>query len=279
MIAKTKKFSIDGKFDIGGDLPFFLIAGPCVIESEDHPLYMAERIKKITDKLGINYIFKASYDKANRSSVKSFRGPGMDEGLKILQKVKSAFDVPVISDIHSEAQVAPAAEALDILQIPAFLCRQTDLLIAAGESGKPVNVKKGQFLSPWDTENIISKIKSTGNENIILTERGASFGYNHLVVDMKSFPVMRSHGYPVVYDVTHSVQLPGGQGTSSGGLAEYIEPLARAGIAAGIDGIFMEIHDCPSDAKCDGPNSLTLENLEPLLATLREIDRIVKERE
>ncbi|MBN2135486.1 MAG: 3-deoxy-8-phosphooctulonate synthase [Acidobacteria bacterium] len=276
MLIKTKIVDINNQLSVGGDSPFFLIAGPCVIESEEHILKMAEQIKEITDKLSIPYIFKSSYDKANRSSVSSYRGPGMESGLKLLEKVKKEMDVPVISDVHSIEQVKPAAEVLDIIQVPAFLSRQTDLLIAVGETGKVVNVKKGQFLSPWDTENIILKIESTGNKKIILTERGASFGYNHLIVDMKSFPVMRSFGYPVVYDVTHSVQLPGGKGTSSGGLGEFIEPLARAGMATGIDGIFMEVHDCPEDAMCDGPNSLPLSKLENLLVILKDIDNIVK---
>jgi 2-dehydro-3-deoxyphosphooctonate aldolase (KDO 8-P synthase) len=276
MLIKTKTVEINKQLSIGGNSPFFLIAGPCVIESEEHVLKMAERIKTITDKLSITYIFKSSYDKANRSSINSYRGPGMETGLKILEKVKKEMDVPVISDVHSIEQVKPAAEVLDIIQVPAFLSRQTDLLIAVGETDKVANIKKGQFLSPWDTENIISKIESTGNKRIILTERGASFGYNHLIVDMKSFPVMRSFGYPVVYDVTHSVQLPGGKGTSSGGLGEFIEPLARAGVATGIDGIFMEVHDCPEDAMCDGPNSLPLGKLENLLVILKDIDSIVK---
>jgi 2-dehydro-3-deoxyphosphooctonate aldolase (KDO 8-P synthase) len=202
----------------------------------------------------------------------------MDEGLKILEKVKSQIDVPVLSDIHSAEQAAAAGEVLDVIQIPAFLCRQTDILLAAANTGKVVNVKKGQFLSPWDAENIVKKIESFGNNRIILTERGASFGYNHLVVDMKTFPVMRGHGYPVVFDVTHSVQLPGGLGSKSGGLGEYIAPLARAGVAAGLDGIFMEVHDCPDKAMCDGPNSFPLDKLSRLLSTLKQIDTTVKER-
>jgi len=276
MFFETKEFDVTSDVTIGGKSPFFLIAGPCVIESEEHILKMAEKINNICVKLGVNYIFKASFDKANRSSIDSYRGPGLETGLRQLEKIKTKFGIPVISDVHSIEQIKPAAEVLDIIQIPAFLGRQTDLLLEAGRSSKIVNVKKGQFLSPWDTENIIKKIESTSNNKIILTERGASFGYNHLVVDMKTFPIMRSFGYPVVYDVTHSVQLPGGLGKSSGGLADYIEPLARSGVAAGIDGIFMEVHDCPAEAKCDGPNSLPLEKLESLLVSLMKIDAIIK---
>jgi len=276
MIKETHKFSIGGRFDIGGKEPFFLIAGPCVIESLDHLLFMADKIKNITEKLGMNYIFKSSFDKANRSSIDTYRGPGLEKGLEMLAQVKEKIAVPVISDIHGLEQISPAAEVLDIIQIPAFLCRQTDLLLEAGKSGKVINVKKGQFMSPWDAENIVQKIESTGNRQIILTERGSSFGYNHLIVDMKSFPIMRSFGYPVVFDVTHSVQLPGGLGKASGGLGEFIEYLARAGVAVGVDGVFLEVHDCPDEALCDGPNSLSLDRLEPLLKTLKEIDGIAK---
>jgi len=276
MIANTKSFKITDKLEVGGRGELFFILGPCVIESEDHALSMAKKIKEIADKLNINWVFKSSYDKANRSSINSYRGPGMKEGLKILKRVKEEIGIPVISDVHEIEQVEPAAEILDIIQIPAFLSRQTDLLLTAGKTDKTINVKKGQFLSPWDTKNIIKKLESAGCEKILMTERGASFGYNHLVVDMKSFPVMRELGYPVVFDATHSVQLPGGMGTASGGMRQYIEPLARAAVAAGVDGVFMEVHHCPEEAKCDGPNSLHLNSLERILIELIEIDKVVK---
>ncbi len=252
-----------------GDL--FLIAGPCVIESERHAMMMAHSIARIAERLNVPYVFKASYDKANRSSARSFRGVGMDEGLGILQRVKDDVGVPVITDIHESEQVAAVAEVADILQIPAFLCRQTDLLQAAAESGRIVNVKKGQFLAPWDVANIIEKLEATGNRQIMLTERGTSFGYNNLVVDMRSFPIMRGFGYPVVFDVTHSVQLPGGLGDATDGQAEYIEHLARAGVACGIDGLFMEVHDNPPHALSDATTQFALEKLEPLLETLLKI--------
>lgn len=259
-----------------GDL--FLIAGPCVIESERHALMMANEISRITERLNVPYIFKASYDKANRSSSRSFRGVGMEEGLRILQRVKDEFGVPVITDVHESDQVAVAAETADILQIPAFLCRQTDLLQAAAVSGRVVNVKKGQFLAPWDVANIIEKIESTGNRQIMLTERGTSFGYNNLVVDMRSFPIMRGFGYPVVFDVTHSVQLPGGLGDATDGQAEYIEHLARAGVACGIDGLFMEVHDNPPMAMSDAATQFALGKLEPLLNNLLKIHDLVRPR-
>lgn len=257
-----------------GDL--FLIAGPCVIESERHALMMANEISRITRRLDVPYIFKASYDKANRSSSRSFRGVGMEEGLRILQRVKDEFGVPVITDVHESDQVAVAAETADILQIPAFLCRQTDLLQAAAVSGRVVNVKKGQFLAPWDVANIIEKLEATGNRQIMLTERGTSFGYNNLVVDMRSFPIMRGFGYPVVFDVTHSVQLPGGLGDATDGQAEYIEHLARAGVACGIDGLFMEVHDNPPHALSDATTQFALEKLEPLLETLLKIHELTR---
>lgn len=257
-----------------GDL--FLIAGPCVIESERHAMMMAHSIARIADRLDIPYIFKASYDKANRSSARSFRGIGMDEGLRILQRVKDEVGVPVITDIHESEQVFAVAEVADILQIPAFLCRQTDLLQAAAESGRIVNVKKGQFLAPWDVANIIEKLEATGNRQIMLTERGTSFGYNNLVVDMRSFPIMRGFGYPVVFDVTHSVQLPGGLGDATDGQAEYIEHLARAGVACGIDGLFMEVHDNPPHALSDATTQFALEKLEPLLETLLKIHELTR---
>jgi 2-dehydro-3-deoxyphosphooctonate aldolase (KDO 8-P synthase) len=254
----------------------FLIAGPCVIESEAHARTMAERVAKIAADAGVPYIFKASYDKANRSSVNSYRGPGLKEGLRILGQIKSDFNVPILTDIHEVAHVGPAAEVADILQIPAFLARQTDLLVAAGKTGRVVNIKKPQFVSPWDMRNAIEKVESTGNKQIILTERGASFGYQNLVVDFRSFPVLKKSGYPVVFDVTHSVQLPGGQGHASGGQPEFIEPLARAGAAAGVDGIFLETHDHPSKALSDGANSLPLAQLPGLLWRLKELSNLVR---
>jgi 2-dehydro-3-deoxyphosphooctonate aldolase (KDO 8-P synthase) len=265
-----------GNVKIGGSRPLVLIAGPCVMENESATLHCAERLMTITNGLSIPLIFKASYDKANRTSVTAYRGPGIKEGLRILAKVKEKLGVPVLSDIHSIEQIAPAAEVLDVLQIPAFLCRQTDLVVAAARSGKVVNVKKGQFLAPWDMENVVGKLLSTGNDRIILTERGVSFGYNNLVSDMRSLPILRKTGYPVVFDATHSVQLPGGQGGSSGGQREFVEYLGRAAVATGIDGIFMEVHDNPDKALCDGPNSIKLDDLPALLKKLKAIDAIVK---
>ncbi|HEY4907746.1 MAG TPA: 3-deoxy-8-phosphooctulonate synthase [Candidatus Acidoferrum sp.] len=261
---------------LGGKNPLFLIAGPCVIESESHARKMAESIAKITSDAGIPYIFKASYDKANRSSAKSFRGPGPKEGLRILGKIKSDLKLPVLTDIHEREQAAPAAEVVDILQIPAFLSRQTDLLEAAAKTNRIVNVKKAQFLSPWDMKNVVEKLAATGNDNIILTERGATFGYQNLVVDVRSFPIMKKFGYPVVFDATHSVQLPGGQGNASGGQPEFIEPLARAAVAAGVDGVFVETHDNPAEALSDGPNALPLAQLPQLLARLKELSSLVR---
>jgi 2-dehydro-3-deoxyphosphooctonate aldolase (KDO 8-P synthase) len=265
-----------GSLRLGGGNPLFLIAGPCVIESEAHARMMAEKIAKIAADAGVSYIFKASYDKANRSSVKAFRGPGAKEGLRILGKIKSELKLPTLTDIHDASQAGAAAEVCDVLQIPAFLARQTDLLVAAGKTGRIVNVKKGQFLSPWDMGNVAEIVASTGNTKIILTERGASFGYQNLVVDMRSFPVMQKFGYPVVYDVTHSVQLPSGKGDASGGQPEFIEPLARAGVAAGVDGIFLETHDNPSAALSDGANALPLAQLPALLAKLKELGAMVR---
>ncbi len=265
-----------GSLRFGGGNPLFLIAGPCVIESEAHARMMAEKVAKIAADAGVPYIFKASYDKANRTSVKAFRGPGAQEGLRILGKIKADLKVPVLTDIHDASQAGPAAEVCDVLQIPAFLARQTELLIAAGKTGRIINVKKAQYLSPWDMANVAEKVASTGNSKILLTERGASFGYQNLVVDMRSFPVMRKTGYPVVFDVTHSVQLPGGQGHASGGQPEFIEPLARAGVAAGVDGIFLETHDHPAAALSDGPNALPLAQLPALLAKLKELGTLVR---
>ena len=265
-----------GSLRLGGGNPLFLIAGPCVIESELHARAMAEKVAKIASDAAIPYIFKASFDKANRSSVKAFRGPGLVEGLRILGKIKADFSLPVLTDIHEASQAQPAAEVCDVLQIPAFLARQTDLLIAAGKTGRVVNVKKAQFLSPWDIGNVVEKVVSTGNNNVILTERGASFGYQNLVVDMRSFPIMQKLGYPVVFDVTHSVQLPGGQGHASGGQPEFIEPLARAAVAVGIDGIFLETHDNPAAALSDGANALPLSQLPALLKRLKELSSVVR---
>ncbi|THE11030.1 3-deoxy-8-phosphooctulonate synthase [Bacillus timonensis] len=260
----------------GGNNPFVLIAGPCVIESETVIMETAAQLKEITTKLNIPFIFKASYDKANRSSIHSFRGPGMDRGLEILAKVKETFDVPVTSDIHDPSQAERAAEVLDILQIPAFLCRQTDLLVAAAKTGKIVNVKKGQFLAPWDMKNVVNKLRESANENILLTERGSTFGYNNLVVDMRSLIEMRALGAPVVFDATHSVQIPGGNGTSTGGKSEYVPHLSRAAAAVGVDALFMEVHPNPAEAKSDGPNMVKLDQLEEVLKPIVEIDRLMK---
>src|SRR5271156_631109 len=264
----SSSFSI-ANIQFGPNAPLFLIAGPCVIESESHATAMAEKIAAIAADLKIPYIFKASYDKANRSSVSSFRGPQLEEGLRILAKIKKHTGLPILSDVHDVYQVGPAAEVCDILQIPAFLCRQTDLLAAAGRTGRAVNVKKGQFVSPWEMSNAAEKI--------ILTERGTSFGYQNLVVDMRSFPIMKKFGYPVVFDVTHSVQLPGGAGKSSGGQPEFIEPLARAGTAAGIDGLFLEVHDNPAQALSDGANALPLEKLRVLLQKIQKLAALTRE--
>ena len=272
---KTREIKI-GNLRVGGENPLFLIAGPCVIENEKITISTAEEIKKICDKLEIPFIFKSSYDKANRSSIESFRGPGLKKGLAILKKVKETINVPILSDVHSEKEIKEVAEIADVLQIPAFLCRQTDLILESSKTGKPINVKKGQFMAPWDMKNVIEKIESTGNENILLTERGTSFGYNNLVVDMKSFPIMRKFGYPVIFDATHSVQLPGGLGVSSGGLREFIPYLARAAVACGCDGIFLEVHPSPDKALCDGPNTFSLKELPILLEELKKIDSIIK---
>jgi 2-dehydro-3-deoxyphosphooctonate aldolase (KDO 8-P synthase) len=266
-----------GKTKFGGGAPLFLIAGPCVIESEAHATGMAERLAKITADLGIPFIFKASYDKANRSSLSSYRGPGLHAGLRILAAIKKNVGVPVLTDVHDVSQVAPASEVCDILQIPAFLCRQTDLLEAVGRSGCIANLKKGQFLSPWDIGNAAEKIASGGNQKIILTERGVCFGYQNLVVDMRSFPIMRKLGYPVVFDVTHSVQLPGGKGNASGGQPEFIETLARAGAAAGIDGMFLEVHDNPAQALSDGANALPLDQFRGLVEKVQHLASLARE--
>lgn len=253
------------------DTPLFLISGPCVIEDEDVTLRIATRLKELTDRLGIPFTFKASYDKANRTSISSFRGPGIQEGLKILAKVKQFLDVPILSDVHRINEVAQAAQILDVIQIPALLCRQTDLILAVAKTGKPVNVKKGQFLAPWDMVNIIEKIRSVSSVPPMITERGVMFGYNNLVVDFRGIQIMQRTGCPVVFDATHSVQLPGGAGTRSGGQREFAPVLARAAVAAGADGVFLEVHEDPDKALCDGPNSLPLEQLPDLLMQLKAI--------
>lgn len=254
-----------------------LIGGPCVIESEASALRHAQKISAVARELKIPYVFKASYDKANRSSVKSFRGPGLKEGLRILAQVKKQCALPVTSDVHSIEEIDPAGEVLDILQIPAFLCRQTDLIQAAGKTGKMVNVKKGQFLSPWDTKNIVDKLEEVGCKKILLTERGASFGYNNLVSDFRAIPIMRGFGYPVVFDATHSVQIPGGKGTASGGLAEFIPTLARCAVVAGADALFMEIHENPAEALSDGPNALHLDQMKSLWEVLLDLKKVMAE--
>lgn len=261
---------------LGGGNTLFMIAGPCVIESEDVVFYTAERLKKICKGFGLPLLFKSSYDKANRTSLTSFRGPGIEKGLRILSDVRSKFDIPVISDVHSVEEVKSASEILDALQIPAFLCRQTDLILSASRTGKPVNVKKGQFLAPWDVKNIIDKFTSTGNHNLFITERGTSFGYNNLVVDFRGLSIMRSFGYPVIFDVTHSLQLPGGQGSCSGGQREFAEPLARAAVAVGVDGLFVEVHPEPDKALSDGPNMVRLDDVEKMLATVKTIHECIK---
>lgn len=261
----------------GGNLA--IIAGPCVVETEEHALFMARSIRDICGRVGLSLVYKSSFDKANRSSIESFRGQGMEFGLEVLETVKRETGVPIITDVHEPWQAEQAAEVADILQIPAFLCRQTDLLVASAKTGRAVNVKKGQFLAPWDAKNIVEKLSAAGCEKILLTERGASFGYNNLVVDLRSFPIMRGFGVPVVFDVTHSLQLPGGLGKATGGQSEYIEDFARAGVACGVDAVFMEVHDDPSRAPSDGPNQLPLERLEKLLIKLKQIHEIVTEEE
>lgn len=270
----TRKVQI-GNLTLGGGAPLLLVAGPCVIESGDHLLRVGEAIRTVCEARRVPFVLKSSYDKANRSSGRSFRGPGLEEGLRILERAKAKLDVPVLADVHDVHQVSAAAQVLDILQIPAFLCRQTDLLITAARSGKPVNVKKGQFLSPWDAGHIVEKLRSAGSERIILTERGSSFGYNNLVVDIRSLPIMRGFGYPVLFDVTHSVQLPGGAGDASGGQPELIPYLARAAVAAGIDGLFMEVHPDPANAPSDGLTMVRLDALPGLLDQLLEVQQAV----
>jgi 2-dehydro-3-deoxyphosphooctonate aldolase (KDO 8-P synthase) len=267
-----------GAFEIGPDRPFFLIAGPCVIESETLVVEVAGRLREMTSALGIPFIFKASFDKANRSSKSSFRGPGMAAGLKALAQVRRAIGVPVLTDVHEDTPLAEVAEVVDVLQTPAFLCRQTNFIVNVASQGKPVNIKKGQFLSPFEMQNVVDKARSTGNAAILVCERGFSFGYNNLVADMRSLAIMRGTGCPVVFDATHSVQLPGGQGTSSGGQREFVPVLARAAVAAGVAGIFMETHPDPAAALSDGPNAWPLDRMASLLSTLVELDRAVKSK-
>ena len=265
-----------GSVKIGNNNPLAFIAGPCVIESEESTLKAARRIKEISDSRNIPVIFKSSYDKANRTSVNSFRGPGIKDGLAILDKVKKETGLAVLSDVHSVDEIEKAAEVLDVIQIPAFLCRQTEIVLAAARTGKTVNIKKGQFLAPGDVKNIIDKVLSTGNSNIMITERGTTFGYNNLVVDMRGIPIMQDFGFPVVYDATHSVQLPGGQGSSSGGQREFIETLARSAVAAGCDAVFMEVHENPDEAPCDGPNMLPIDKFSVLAGRLMELSNMIK---
>ena len=271
--SQTKSFKVGAA--TFGDGRLTIIAGPCVIESEEHAMMMARECARRARDAGLDFVFKSSFDKANRSSIKSFRGVGLDAGLEILSHIKTEVGVPVLTDIHDAAQVESVAEVADILQIPAFLCRQTDLILAAARSGRAVNIKKGQFLAPEDARNIVEKAQAAGCERLMLTERGVSFGYNNLVVDMRSFPIMGEFGVPIVFDVTHSLQLPGGLGNATGGLSQYIEPLARAGVACGVDAVFMEVHDAPERAPSDGPNMLPLARLGSLLENLRDIQALV----
>ena len=265
-----------GKLTLGGGNPLFLIAGPCVIESERHAMKMAARLHSIARSLGVPYIFKVSFDKANRTSIDSYRGPGLKAGLEILARIKKKFGVPILTDVHDIRQVGPAAEVCDIIQVPAFLSRQTDLLVEAGRSGAAVNIKKGQFLSPWEIGQAIKKVASTGNHRILVTERGTTFGYHNLVVDMRGIAVMKEFGYPVILDVTHALQLPGGEGKRSGGQPQFIETLARAGVAAGVDGVFMEVHENPARALSDGANALDLKRFKPLAGRLRDLGKFVR---
>lgn len=266
-----------GRLAMGGGAPLVLIAGPCVIEDEGKSLEIARYLKELTAQIGIPFIFKASYDKANRTSREGYRGPGLTRGLEILQRVREDLDIPVLSDVHRFEEIDPAARVLDVLQIPAFLCRQTDFIAEVARKARAVNIKKGQFLAPWDAAHILEKSAAAGNENLMLTERGVSFGYNNLVVDFRAFPILRQMGYPVIFDATHSVQLPGGAGKASGGDRRMVPGLARAAVAAGIDGLFLEVHPDPDRALCDGPNSLALESLPELLATLKRIEAVVRE--
>jgi 2-dehydro-3-deoxyphosphooctonate aldolase (KDO 8-P synthase) len=275
-LSRRMELKVSNSISVGDGLPPIVIAGPCVIENADLTFYTAERLKEICGAFGLPFIFKCSFDKANRSSLDSYRGPGIEKGLRILSDIKSRFDVPILSDVHSVDEVKPAAEVLDILQIPAFLCRQTDLILAASETGRTVNIKKGQFLAPWDMKNIIDKFVSTGNTSLLITERGTSFGYNNLVVDFRGFPIIRSFGHPVIFDVTHSLQLPGGGGTCSGGQREFAGPLARAAAAVGVDGFFMEVHPEPEKALCDGPNMVRLEDAGRILESVVKITNALR---
>jgi len=277
MSTAVREIEITPTVSVGGENPLFLIGGPCVIESEEHTLHMAKEIKGICDNLELPFIFKASYDKANRSSIESFRGPGLERGLAILSAVKAELNIPVLSDIHETGQVEKAAEVLDVIQIPAFLCRQTDLIVEAAKTKKPLNIKKGQFLSPYEITNVIGKVRSQGNDKILITERGTSFGYNTLVFDVRAIPIMKRHGFPVVIDATHSVQKPGGEGTASGGEAEFIPHVARAGISVGADGLFLEVHDNPSQALSDRHNSFNLNGLHNFCASLLRLKKTVDE--
>ena len=270
-----KQIKIDD-FVIGDNKKFILIAGPCVLENEKTAMDTARYLKKLTAKLKIPFIFKASYDKANRTSIKSYRGPGAKKGLAMLEKIKEELNIPVLSDVHRFEEIDVAAQILDVVQVPAFLCRQTDFITEIAKKARVINIKKGQFLAPWDVANIIEKVKDVGNENIMITERGATFGYNNLVFDVRSLPIIRDMGYPVIFDATHAVQLPGGQGTASGGERDMVKYLARAAVAAGVDGIFLEVHRDPQKALCDGANSLYLDSLEELLTILKRIDNLVK---
>jgi 2-dehydro-3-deoxyphosphooctonate aldolase (KDO 8-P synthase) len=267
-----------GSFEVGLDRPFFLIAGPCVIESRELAMETAGRLKEIAGRVGVNFVYKSSFDKANRSSISSFRGPGMEEGLAILADVREQIGVPVLTDVHEDTPMDEVAAVVDVLQTPAFLCRQTNFILKVARAGKPVNIKKGQFLSPWEMGNVVTKARSTGNESVMVCERGFSFGYNNLVSDMRSLAVMRETGAPVVFDATHSVQLPGGQGSASGGQREFVPVLARAAVAVGVSGLFMETHPNPEQALSDGPNAWPLGHIESLLATLRTLDETVKAR-
>jgi len=278
MNPEKRAFEIDG-IPVGQGQPLLLIAGPCVIESYEMTLKIAKYLQGVTRKLGLALIFKASFDKANRTSIESFRGPGIGRGLEILTQVKRELDIRVLSDVHTPAQIEAAAEVLDVIQIPAFLCRQTDLVLAAARTQKPLNIKKGQFLAPWDMANVVQKAASTGNTRILITERGAMFGYNNLVVDFRSIPIMQKTGFPVIFDATHSIQLPGGAGTQSGGQREFAPPLARAAVAAGADGVFMEVHPDPDHALCDGPNSLRLEAVGDLLSQLIAVKNVLSNRQ
>ena len=266
-----------GPLRLGGGRPFVFIGGPCVIEGRAHALRLAQALRAITDRVGVPFIYKSSFDKANRTSLSAYRGPGLQEGLAILAAVKRDVGVPVLTDVHEAGQARMAAEVVDVLQTPAFLCRQTDFLLEVAAAGRPVNIKKGQFLAPWDMGPVLEKLASTGNRQLMVTERGASFGYNNLVADMRSLSILAGFGYPVVYDAGHSLQLPGGQGTASGGQREFIRPLARAAVAVGVDAVFLEVHDDPEHALSDGPNSYRLDELEALLRELKRIDAIAKE--